>query len=158
MFLNEARIASDRIAMLSSLITHLNPSSNKNLLLKISYVTRLEMRLGMSSIDYMLRVCNISQRIQDVTIDRIIRLFAIASFYHDRYPGVKSRYLEGDTPLVNCDLLQLSGIILSEETRQRALGITNISPPTTIANRVSNVPSNPPKNGRPAPQPPQPPK
>ena len=105
MFLNDARFASDGIAMLSSLLTHLNPSSNENLFLEISDLTRLEMRLGKSSIDYMLRVRGISQRTQGVTIDRIIPLFVIASLDHDSYPGVKSRYLAGDTTLVNSDLL-----------------------------------------------------
>ena len=64
MFLNDARFASDGIAMISSLFIHLNLSFKKNLLLAISDPTRLEMRLGESSIDYMPRVCGISQRIQ----------------------------------------------------------------------------------------------
>ena len=74
-----------------------------------------------------------------VKIDRIIPLFAILSLDHERYPVVKSRYLAGDTALVNCDLFQLSGLLSSKETRQRALGLTNIHPSTTIANRVSNT-------------------
>ena len=65
---------------------------------------------------------------QGVTIDRIIPLFEIASLNHESYLGVKSRYLVGDTTLVNCDLLQLSGLLPSEETRQRALGIHAIPP------------------------------
>ena len=101
MFLNGARFASDRIAMLSSLLTRLNPSSNENLFLAISDLTCLEMRLGNSSIGYMARVRGISQRIQGVTIDHIFSLFVIASLDHDRYPGVKSRFLAGDTALVN---------------------------------------------------------
>ena len=51
MFLNDARFVSDGIKMLSSLITHLNPSSNENLLLAITDLTCLEIRLGESSID-----------------------------------------------------------------------------------------------------------
>ena len=94
---------------------------------------------------------------QGVTIDRIILLFAITSLDHDQYPGVKSRELAGYTALVNCDLLQLSGLLSRKETRQRALGITNAPPSKTIANRVSNTPGNPPHNGRPVPQPHQPP-
>ena len=117
MLLTDARFASDGITLLLLLLTHLNPSSNKNLLLEISYLTRLEMRLGKSSIDYISRVRSISQRIQGVTIYRIISLFAIASIDHYSYPGVKSRYLTGDTALVNCNLLQLSGILSREETR-----------------------------------------
>ena len=78
---------------------------------------------------------------QGVTIDRIIPIFAIASLDHERYPGVKSRYLAGDTAMVNCDLLQLSGLLSSEETRQRALGIPNAPPSNTIANCVSNTPT-----------------
>ena len=75
------------------------------------------MRLGKSIIDYMSRVRGIAQRMQGATIDRIIPLFAIASIDHERYPGVKSCYLAGYTALVNCDLLQLSGLLSSEEMR-----------------------------------------
>ena len=73
---------------------------------------------------------------QGVTIDRIIPLFAIASLDHERYPGVKSRYLAGDTALVNCDLLQISGLLSSEEMIQCALGIPNLPPSPTSANCV----------------------
>ena len=125
------------------LLTHLNPSSNENLLLAISDPTRLEMRLGKLSINYMSRVRGIAQRMHGVTIDRIIPLFAIASLDHERYPGVKSRYLAGDTALVNCDLLQLSGLFSSEEMRQPDLGIPATTPSTTSANRVSNTQNNP---------------
>ena len=86
------------------------------------------MRLDKSIIDYMLRVRGIPQRMLDAIIDRIIRLFDIASIDHERYHGVKSRYLAGDTPLVNCDLLQLSGLLSSEETRQQVLGIIATQP------------------------------
>ena len=105
--------------MLSSLLVHLNPSSNKKLLLAISDLTRLDIRIGESSIDYMSRIRGISKRMQGVTMDLIIPLFDIASLYHDRYTGVKSRYLAGDTALVNCDLLQLSGL-LSRKKRDKA--------------------------------------
>ena len=118
MFLNDTRFASDGIAMLSSLLTHRNPSSNENFLLEILDLTHLEMRLGESSIDYVLRVCGIAQRMHGMTTDRIIPLFVIASLYHERYPGVKSRYLAGDTTLVNFDLLHISGLLSSEEKRQ----------------------------------------
>ena len=115
------------------------------------------MRLGESSIGYMLSVCGTSQRMQGVNIDRIIPLFTIVSLDHDRYPGVESRYLAVDTALVNCDLLQLTGLLLSEETRKCNLGIPNVTPSNTIVNRVLNTPSNPHQNGRPALQPSQPP-
>ena len=61
---------------------------------------------------------------------------------------MKSRYLAGDTALVNCDLLQLSSILSSKETRQISLGITAFPPPTTSVNRVSNNNS---QNERPVP-------
>ena len=114
MFLNGSRFASDGIAMLSSLLTHLDPSLNEKLLLAISDITRLEMRLGKSRIDYMSRFRGIAQGMHGVEIERIIPLFAIASHEHEMYPGVKSHYLAGDTALVNCDLLQLSGLLSSE--------------------------------------------
>ena len=87
---------------------------------------------------------------QGVTIYRIIPLFAIASLEHKSYPGVKSRYLTGDTALVICDILQLSGLLSSEEMRQRALGIPDIPSSTTSVNRVSNTQNNP-HNERPDP-------
>ena len=46
MFLNDARFTSDRIAILFSLLNHLNPSSNENVLLAISDLIHFEMRLG----------------------------------------------------------------------------------------------------------------
>ena len=114
MFLNNARVASDGISMFSLLLTNPNPSSNEKPLLTISDLTRLEIQLDESSIDYMLRVQGISQRMQGVKIDRIIPLFAITSLDHDQYPGEKSRYLAGDTTVVNCDLLQLSDLLSSK--------------------------------------------
>ena len=124
--------------MLSLLITHLNPSSNENLLLEITDLTRLEMILDESIIYYMSRVCGIAQQMHGVTIDRIIPIFLIPSLDHKIYLWVKSRYLAGDTALVNCELLQLSGLLSSEETRQRALNITSVPPSTTSVNLVSN--------------------
>ena len=104
----------------------------------------------------MLRVRGTAQRTQGITIDGIIPLFAIVSLDHERYPGVKIRYLTGDNALVNCNPLQLSGLLSSEETRQRALGLPNIPPYNTIDNHVSNT-KNIPQNERPAPQTHQPP-
>ena len=101
------------------------------------------MRLDKSSIDYMLRFRGIAQRMQGVTIDRISPISEIASLNHEIYPVVKSCYLAGDTALVNRDLLQLSGLLASEETRQRTLGIPATPPSTTRANRVSNTQNNP---------------
>ena len=52
----------------------------------------------------------------DITMELIIPLFTITSIYHDRYPGVKISYLAGDAALINCDLLELSGLLSSEDT------------------------------------------
>ena len=94
---------------------------------------------------------------QGITIERIIPIFAITILNHARYPGVKSRYLTEDSDLVNCDLLQLIGLLFSKETRQRALGIPIAPQPTAISNRVSNTPTKPTPAGLSAMQPPQPP-
>ena len=157
MFLNDARFASDRIVMLSSLLTHLYSSSIENLILKISDITRLKMWLVESIIDNISRVRGISQSMQGITIEHIIPLFAITSLDHDRYPGVKNRYLTGDAALVNCDLLELRVLLSSKYNQQRALGITSAPPSTTVSNRVSNTPTQPPPTGLPAPHPTQPP-
>ena len=116
MFLNDTIFVSDGIAMIYSLLTHLNPSSSENLLFSISDLTRLKMRLGESRIDYMTRVRGISKNMQGITIDRIITIFAVTSLDHDHYPGVKSRYLAGDAALVNYDLLKLSGLLSRKDT------------------------------------------
>ena len=71
MFLNDTSFSLDRIAMLSHLLTHLNPSTSENLLLAISDLTRLEMGLDKSSIDYMLRVRGISHQMQEVTMEKL---------------------------------------------------------------------------------------
>ena len=95
---------------------------------------------------------------QGMTIEHIISLCAIVSLDHDRYPGMKIPYLAGDATLVNCDLLQLSGLLTKEDTCKHALGIPCDPLYIAVANRVSNTPTNPPLAGRPAPHPPEPPK
>ena len=156
MFLNDARFASDSISMLSHLLTHPNPSSRKKLLLVISDITRLNMELGESSIDYMSRAHGISQRMQGITMDKMIPLFTIASLDHDRYPGVRSQYLAGNSALVNCNLLDLRGLLSSKYTRQQSLVITKSTPPAS-ANHVSSTQTQPPPTERPQPRPIQPP-
>ena len=116
-FLDDARFTSHGIAMLSLFITHLNPSSRENLLLAISDLTCLEMGISESSIDFILMVLGISQRMHGITMERIIPLFAISGIDRDRYPGMKSRCLAGNVALVNCDLLDISGLLSSEETQ-----------------------------------------
>ena len=125
-FLNDVIFASDGIDMLSLLLTHLNTSSIKNILLSISEHTCLEIGLGELSIDYVLIVQGIPQRMHRITMERIIPIFAIASINRNRYPGVKILYLASDAILVNCGLLELSGLLSNEETRQCALVISSV--------------------------------
>ena len=70
MFLNNARFASGGISVLSFLITHPNSSSRKNILLAISYLTFLEMEVGESSIDFMPRVRDVSQRLKGLSMEK----------------------------------------------------------------------------------------
>ena len=98
------------------------------------------MGLGEWSIDYMLRVRSISQCMHSITMDSIITLFTISSLNHDRYPGVNICYLTGDAALVNCSLIDLSGLLSSEETRKQTLVLPSAPPPTASVNRVSNTP------------------
>ena len=81
------------------------------------------------------RVRGISQRVKGIIIERVIPLSPIVSLDHDRYLGMNSCYLAGDAALVNCDLLELSDLLSSKETRQHALVIPSAPPYTTIANR-----------------------
>ena len=124
--------------MLSHLLTRLNTSSSENLLLFISYLTRLEMGLGKSNIDYLSRVCVISQLMQGFLMDKIIPLFSVTILDHYCYPGVKIRYLAGYPALIKCNPLDLIGLISIKETRQQALGLLISTPPATI-NRMSNA-------------------
>ena len=110
-FLNEIIFASYGIAMLSNLLTHLKPSTSENLLLEILYITRLDMGLGKSSIDYIPYVHEISQRMKGVTMEKIIPLLFISSLDQGRYPVVKRQYLAVNPALVKCNLLYLSGIL-----------------------------------------------
>ena len=97
---------------------------------------------------YMLRVRGISQQMQGVTMKKIIPLFTIVILEHDRYPGVKSRYLSGNPALVNCNLLEPRGLLSSKETRQKPMGLTSSTTPTTV-NCVSYVQAKPPLKGFP---------
>ena len=48
--------------MISPLLTNLKSSSSEKTLLYISDITRVEMKLGKTRIEYMLRIRSISQR------------------------------------------------------------------------------------------------
>ena len=148
MFLNKNRLASDGIAVIFHLLTHLNPSSSENLLLAISDLPHLEMGLGESRTNYMLRVHGISQQIQGVTMEKNIPLFAIVGLDHDLYPGVKSRYLAGNLALVNCNLPDFRGIIFSEGTRHQYLVLTVLTTPS-IVNHMSDAQEQPSPTGHP---------
>ena len=89
---------------------------------------------------------------QGITMDKITPIFAIASLDHDRYPAVKSCQLAGNAALLNCILLELTGLLSSKEIWQQASGITILTPPTT-ANRVSNTQTQPTPKGHPTPRP-----
>ena len=143
MFLNNARFSSDGIAMRSSLLTHLNPSSVKNPPFAILDLTCLKMGLVEFSIEYMFKVLWITQCMHGITMERIIPLFYIASLNHDCYSGVNICYLAGDTELVNCNLLEISGLLFRKETQKLTLGILSVPPSTTVSNRVSNTPTQP---------------
>ena len=76
-------------------------------------------------------------------MEKIIPLFAIAILDHDCYPGVNIQYLVGDPALVNCNLLDLRGLLSRKDTMQQALGIPSSTPPAT-ENCVSNAQAQPP--------------
>ena len=59
MLLNGKSLPSDEIAMISHFLTHLNPSSSKNLILAISDLTCLDMGLGDTIIYYIYRFCSL---------------------------------------------------------------------------------------------------
>ena len=75
--------------MLSHFLTYLKPSSSENLILAFSDLTFLDMGLSETSMYYMSHVRGIYQHMEGVTMEKITPLLAIASLYHDRYPGVK---------------------------------------------------------------------
>ena len=138
MLLNDIIFASDGIAIISHLLTHLNPSYSENLVLAISDITCLEMKSDKANIEYMSRVCGIPQGMRGVLVEKTIPLFPIASLYHNHYPGMKSWYITGDPALVNFKLINLRGLIYSEDTRKQSLGFMG-SKPTAKENHVSNA-------------------
>ena len=83
-------------------------------------------------------------------MEKIISLFTIASLDHEFCPKVKIRYLAGDPALFKCNLLDLSGLISSKETRQQALQLPS-STPLATANRMSDAQAQPPPTGPPQP-------
>ena len=72
-------------------------------------------------------------------MEQIINFFDIASLNHDRYPGVRGRYISGDLSLVKCNLLGIRRFLLSKETRKQFLGLPPPIPSVT-ENQVSNAP------------------
>ena len=76
------------------------------------------------------------------TIEKNIPLFDIASLDNDRYLGVESRYLAGNPALVNCNLLDLSGILSRKDTRKQSLGIPSSALPAMV-NCVYDVQAQP---------------
>ena len=143
MFLNNAWFASDEITILLHLVTHLKPPSSENILLANNDLNRLEILLGESSIDYINHIRGISQRLQGISMNQIIPLLPTTRLDHDRYPGIKIRYLAFYPALINCNLLGLSGLFNSEKTHQQALGLpTDI--PRVMEKRKSNVTAPPP--------------
>ena len=120
MFLNNIIFYSGRISIISNLLTHPKPSSIENLLLSNSDLTCLDMGLGELSIKYMSRIHSISQKICGFSMEQIIPLFSIAGLDHNQYPGVTIRYLVSDPALVNCNLLDISGLVYGKDTRQQS--------------------------------------
>ena len=110
------------------------------------------MGLGETGINYTSRVHGISQRMPGVSMEKIIPLFTIASLDQNRYLGVKSRYLSGDPALINCNPLNLSGLLSSEETRKQVLGLLRSTPPAK-ANHTSDNQAKPLPIGPPQPHP-----
>ena len=106
------------------------------------------MGLGKSSIDYIPYVHEISQRMKGVTMEKIIPLLFISSLDQGRYPVVKRQYLAVNPALVNCNLLEPRGLLSSKETRQKPMGLTSSTTPTTV-NCVSYVQAKPPLKGFP---------
>ena len=70
---------------------HLNPSSINNLILAISDLNHLDMSLNDTSIDYMSRIRVVSHKLQCVSVDKVIPLFAIAILEPDCCPVIKSQ-------------------------------------------------------------------
>ena len=56
--------------MISPLLTNLKSSSSEKTLLYISDITRVEMKLGKTRIEYMLRIRSISQRKWGVLMEK----------------------------------------------------------------------------------------
>ena len=96
---------------------------------------------------YVARLRNITTNARGY-IGKIIPLFTIASLDCNRYPDAKIRHLAGDPTLVNCNLLDLSGLLSSKYTRQQYLGLPSLTPPSTV-NHLSNSQAQPPLMGRP---------
>ena len=146
MFLNNIIFSSDRISMISNLLTHPKPSSIENLLLSNSDLTCLDMGLGELSIKYMSHIHSISQQMCGFSMEQIIPLFSIAGLDHNQYPGVTIRYLASDPALVNCNLLDISGLVYGKDTRQQSLILLS-STHMAMVNCVSDVQSQPPLTG-----------
>ena len=74
-------------------------------------------------------------------------LFAILVMYHSKYNGLLSCFTSGDTLVVMADLPTLELLMLGEERRKAAMGLSTApSPPANWATQSDTTRPNPTNN------------
>eukprot|EP00581_Thalassiosira_minuscula_P002424 CAMPEP_0183736440 /NCGR_PEP_ID=MMETSP0737-20130205/49280_1 /TAXON_ID=385413 /ORGANISM="Thalassiosira miniscula, Strain CCMP1093" /LENGTH=643 /DNA_ID=CAMNT_0025970447 /DNA_START=56 /DNA_END=1984 /DNA_ORIENTATION=- len=152
--LNVPAFVTDGFKMFHALHQRVNPSSTANKLQAVIDLVALGMAPDDTSGTYMHRVRGIRDRLEKVTIDELLPLFAIANMDKDRYPGLTQRYIMADPALLNATVVSLEEEMTQEEMRLVALGITSDASNLPSANRAGgNQPPAPAPAPTPAPSP-----
>ena len=139
-FLNNPAYVDNGFGMLYTFIDYLNPSNPEHRLNDIREVSRLDQGAGESTATYLSRVRGFANRLAGVSMDSVMPLFAILGMDHSKYDGLLSRFTSGDASVVTADLPALELLMLGEDRRKEAMGITPV--PIPSANRATQGPPN----------------
>ena len=140
-FLNNPTYVNNGFGMLSAFIDYLNPSNPEHRLHDIREVSRLDQGANESTATYLSRVRGFANRLAGVSMDSVMPLFAILGMDHSKYDGLLSRFTSGDASVVGADLPTLEHLMMGEDRRKEAMGIT--SAPIPSANRATQGPPEP---------------
>ena len=128
-FLNNPRLANDGIAMSASLVETINPSRPEHRLQDVRELSSLEQGSQESTAAFMSRVRGYASRLSTITIDELMPLIALIGMNHEAYSGLIARFTGGEPAVVNASVEDLERLVLEEDSRRLAMGISTPTPP-----------------------------
>jgi len=87
----------------------------------IMELVKLKIEPNKSHSEFMLTIRNIGGRLDKMTIDKILPIFALTNKDQDRFPRLVARYLQGDASLLKATVYSLEVEMNDEFERQQTL-------------------------------------